>query len=151
MTYPRYRDADEMRKWHRNYYLRNKEKVGASRRAWRKANPDKVKAQRERRKARGTDMWGWYRRKQDKLAGRVRPERCEIPSCASDKKVVFDHCHKSEKFRGWICDNCNTTLGRCKDNPAILRELADYIERHNVATADDRARNEIQLQGVTDP
>ena len=41
---------------------------------------------------------------------------------------VCEHNHKTGKFRGWICDYCNTVIGRAGENPATLRRLADYIE-----------------------
>ncbi len=43
-------------------------------------------------------------------------------------RVVLDHNHKTGKVRGWICDSCNTGLGRFKDDPVIARHMADYIE-----------------------
>jgi hypothetical protein len=41
----------------------------------------------------------------------------------------IDHCHETGKIRGALCNRCNLTLGMVKDNPAILRLLADYLER----------------------
>ena len=66
-------------------------------------------------------------------AGREKPELCEI--CFTNEfKIVFDHCHNSGKFRGWICDRCNRVLGIVKDSPELLRELALYLEQHDVKT-----------------
>ncbi len=63
------------------------------------------------------------------MAGRPKPEACEI--CEEPGKVLFDHCHQTGVFRGWICDRCNKTLGHVKDSPTILRKLAVYLENHN--------------------
>ena len=41
---------------------------------------------------------------------------------------VLDHCHSTMKFRGWICNQCNTGLSRFNDNPTVLRNAANYIE-----------------------
>lgn len=58
--------------------------------------------------------------------------RCEIAFC--DKTdIVFDHCHASKTFRGWICSRCNSALGFARDDPVILRSLANYLERHSAA------------------
>lgn len=66
------------------------------------------------------------------IAGRPRAEKCEL--CLELGMTVFDHCHKSGKFRGWICDRCNRALGIVKDNPNLLIELALYLEKDNGKT-----------------
>ena len=43
-------------------------------------------------------------------------------------RLVVDHCHKSNNFRGLICNNCNMALGNAKDNSETLRKLADYLD-----------------------
>lgn len=64
------------------------------------------------------------------IAGRPKPDTCEI--CAERATIVWDHCHATGVFRGWICDRCNKTLGHVKDNAALLRTLAVYIENHEI-------------------
>lgn len=66
-------------------------------------------------------------RRMGELAGRPRPDTCEL--CGSDGRICFDHCHKSEKFRGWICHRCNSVLGLVRDDAKLLRDLADYLEK----------------------
>lgn len=57
-----------------------------------------------------------------------RPKVCEV--CQQPhKRICFDHCHKTGKFRGWLCGNCNSALGMARDNPDTLRKLADYLEK----------------------
>jgi hypothetical protein len=51
---------------------------------------------------------------------------CEV--CSQRCKTVWDHCHRTGKFRGWLCSPCNTALGMVYDNPATLRALADYLD-----------------------
>lgn len=63
--------------------------------------------------------------------GRPCPEVCEIPGCGNVGKIHFDHCHKTDKARGWLCFNCNAALGHVKDRPEVLRALADYLDGHN--------------------
>jgi hypothetical protein len=38
-----------------------------------------------------------------------------------------DHCHNTEQFRGVLCNNCNSLLGRAKDNTDILRKAIEYL------------------------
>jgi hypothetical protein len=45
-------------------------------------------------------------------------------------RLVVDHCHKNGGVRGLICQGCNMALGNAKDNPEILRKLADYLDKY---------------------
>jgi Recombination endonuclease VII len=44
-------------------------------------------------------------------------------------RLDMDHDHQTGAFRGWLCNACNTSLGRFKDDPALLRAAADYLDR----------------------
>lgn len=46
------------------------------------------------------------------------------------KQRFWDHDHATGDFRGWLCNGCNAALGFARDNPATLRALATYLERH---------------------
>src|SRR3974390_2536713 len=37
-----------------------------------------------------------------------------------------DHCHATKKVRGVLCHGCNTALGLVRDDPTVLRALAEY-------------------------
>lgn len=39
-----------------------------------------------------------------------------------------DHDHATHKPRGILCQDCNTGLGWFRDNPALLRAAATYLE-----------------------
>ena len=43
----------------------------------------------------------------------------------------LDHYHKTGKFRGYLCNNCNIGLGRFNDDPALLGKAIDYLVVHN--------------------
>ena len=44
-------------------------------------------------------------------------------------KIVADHDHDTGMGREWICDSCNTGLGRFKDDIAILEVAIEYLKR----------------------
>lgn len=83
--------------------------------------------------------------------GATEGERCEACGClptdarngnhasatttAKAKRLAMDHDHGTGAFRGWLCSSCNTALGYMDDDPALLRRLADYIERVRDAIA----------------
>lgn len=50
-----------------------------------------------------------------------------IPGITS--KVVLDHNHETGIPRTWICDSCNTGLGRFKDDVKLLQSAIDYLKK----------------------
>lgn len=50
----------------------------------------------------------------------------------------LDHDHVTGRVRGLLCRPCNLALGGARDDPSILRALADYIETHRDAPGEDR-------------
>jgi hypothetical protein len=109
--------------------IRQKDKAAHAR--LRASNPAAEK-ERQRR---------FYERKEAKLvliAGSARPSACEL--CGESGKTVFDHCHQSGRFRGWLCDRCNRTLGQVKDNVALLAKMISYLVEHNGETDNQEAQ-----------
>jgi hypothetical protein len=57
-----------------------------------------------------------------------------------EKQFHFDHDHNccpgkyscGKCFRGLLCQKCNLVLGHVYDNPIILRNLANYLERYSL-------------------
>ena len=61
-----------------------------------------------------------------------KPTRPELgTSCdncgRTDRKLVFDHCHKTLTQRGWLCDNCNRSMGMLGDDVESLMSSTVYI------------------------
>lgn len=44
------------------------------------------------------------------------------------QRLHVDHCHKTGKIRGLLCQSCNVSIGKMKESPILLRALAEYIE-----------------------
>lgn len=113
--------------------------------AWQVANPEKKRAKQNRyqaRKSKGQKLADSRRdhvterqrreRRLAELAGRPRPLICEVCESENERRkdvIAFDHCHKTGKFRGWLCDRCNMTIGAAADDPSLLRKLADYLDK----------------------
>ena len=107
----------------------NSERVRANVAKWTAANPDRVHANKIAWKILHP---GYFIKRTlklaEKLAGRKKPKRCDV--CKKNgRRICFDHCHKSQKFRGWICVLCNLALGHAKDSPQLLCALAAYLRR----------------------
>lgn len=45
-------------------------------------------------------------------------------------KVRLDHDHNSGRCIGFLCDSCNTGLGRFKDDERILSNAIEYLKKH---------------------
>ncbi|MDE0016851.1 MAG: Hpy99I family type II restriction endonuclease [Candidatus Poribacteria bacterium] len=52
-------------------------------------------------------------------------------------KIVADHDHDTGAGREWICDSCNTGLGRFKDNITILETAIKYLKRFEDDESED--------------
>ena len=39
----------------------------------------------------------------------------------------FDHCHETNTFRGWLCKDCNTAIGKLGDNLEGLMKAVKYL------------------------
>lgn len=75
----------------------------------------------------------------------AQDNRCAI--CRNDmgqgRSRHLDHCHATGKVRALLCTSCNVTLGRVKDDPSLLRRMADYIENYRVVGGNADYRTEL--------
>lgn len=46
---------------------------------------------------------------------------------ADDVALVVDHCHKTNKVRGLLCDDCNVGIGRLRDDPWRLERALEWV------------------------
>lgn len=118
------------------YRLNSPDKIKRNQQRYRAKHKEKIRAYGEAYRARiGTKLAtqrtiASQHKKRIKLAGTSPPEMCV--GCQQTTNLVFDHCHTSNRFRGWICNSCNKTLGFAKDNSLTLRRLADYLDAFNL-------------------
>ena len=78
-----------------------------------------------------------------KFAQRLRPKNgtlWQCPICRKmgivgvNVKVVADHDHYAGRWRGFLCDSCNTGLGRFKNGESFLRNAIAYLKEHEVTS-----------------
>lgn len=117
-TYRKWRAANQEKELERNrkYKEANREKTREQRRKWYAANPER--SRNTGRKWRGLPT-----------PTRPEPETCESCGGFSTQAMHLDHDHATDKFRGWLCGNCNRALGLVYDDPTRLRALIAYLER----------------------
>ena len=56
---------------------------------------------------------------------------CERHQSEFKRKLAVDHCHKTHKVRGLLCDNCNTALGKLDDNIERLTRAISYLRKED--------------------
>lgn len=56
--------------------------------------------------------------------------RCAICGERPEERLCVDHDHATNAIRDLLCARCNHALGNARENPATLRAMADYLERH---------------------
>lgn len=93
-------------------------------REWRRANPDKRCEQDRRRRYKvGASEF-------DSMLA-AQGQRCAV--CGEPNPNCLDHCHDTGIFRGVLCRKCNAGLGQFRDDPALLRAAALYVERYRAS------------------
>ena len=77
--------------------------------------------------------------REKKEAKRLRPTKgtlWQCPICRKmgivgvNVKVVADHDHYAGRWRGFLCDSCNTGLGRLKNGENYLLNAIAYLKEH---------------------
>ncbi len=70
------------------------------------------------------------------VATRPSPQHCEI--CQREdfnrrqqtpRALALDHCHKTGKFRGWLCLKCNLAIAHFGDTREGVQRAVDYFNR----------------------
>lgn len=98
---------------------------------WRKSNPDKHRQIYRRNNHRHNirKRFGLTVDQFDALVAKYgdRCAICQQPE-SRRRRLSLDHCHKTGELRGFICSRDNIVLGLVRDDPALLRRAAEYLE-----------------------
>lgn len=55
------------------------------------------------------------------------PEKVKHHLTGITKALAVDHCHKTGKIRGLLCQRCNRVLGKVQDSIQLLDALKDHL------------------------
>lgn len=61
--------------------------------------------------------------------------RCEVclrHESEFSRKLSVDHNHSTGKIRGLLCSQCNTALGKLREDEETINRLLKYIEKYKV-------------------
>jgi len=65
-----------------------------------------------------------------KIYGSKRPIGTPCDNCGkTTSSLSLDHCHKTNRFRGWLCHPCNTSIGALGDDIESLTRAVEYLKR----------------------
>ncbi len=103
-------------------YQANPEEYKTRAKAWQQNNPEKHREQTRR---------SYHKRKNMPTPTRPAPAECEIcgKTCTRNTVLSLDHSHETGAFRGWLCNKCNTGLGKLGDNLTGLKRAVDYLTK----------------------
>lgn len=134
--------------YYRAYRVKHKAKLAAqAKKYWatydrEKAGPRKRVSEEHKKQAQRRAQKKYYEKNRErrKLArwkrlGLPEPTRpmpglcecCKRP--LEGKALALDHDHVSGKFRGWLCVNCNTAIGKLGDSIGGLKAAITYLRR----------------------
>ena len=125
------------------YRDKHGEVVSVRTKNWKLANVEVVRAYRKKPRALAVEAYNSAKKKgrpwadgQIEIAAKLKA--IQDPKCHGchrlqsehpyKRSYAVDHCHKTGIVRGLLCDQCNSILGRCSDDPAVLRRLASYLD-----------------------
>jgi hypothetical protein len=105
----------------------------AQNRAYAAANPAKVKEARRRRRAnpetREKDLARSYGLSWEEYKALAARQGGACAICKkSGQRLFVDHCHKTGRVRGLLCNRCNIGLGYYQDDPRLMRTAMEYLK-----------------------
>jgi hypothetical protein len=118
--------AKELRDQKPKGYLRDR--YAERQKEWRKNNPSRVL--KSRLKNYGLTPEQYFAMLVDqKFVCKIcqRPERVRNKD-NQIKPLAVDHCHKTGKVRGLLCQACNHAIGELNDDPQLCLRAAQYLE-----------------------
>lgn len=102
--------------------------TAASQRAWfSKMGPEAAKAYNRKRW-----LWSKYRITPEQYMELLeryegRCAICRQPESREGYMLAVDHDHETGRNRGLLCGQCNTGLGKFRDDPFLLRNAMEYL------------------------
>jgi hypothetical protein len=129
--------------YNRDWRKNNKKRAREITQNWKNRNPEKVYNSKIKREYNITiQEFDTLLQKQNNECA-ICYTKIEKPYIAKDLNIesaYIDHCHKTDKNRGLLCQHCNTGLGFFKDNIDNLIKAIVYL--NNQASNDEKDKHE---------
>jgi hypothetical protein len=126
----RLKNPDYQRRW----AAKNPGKRAAATKKYAVSHPAARAATNAAWKAKNRAKVSAWRRRRAGLPEPTRPqpatcENCNKPPSGQFRELCLDHAENPKRFRGWLCFDCNTSIGKLGDTIAGLRRAIAYLER----------------------
>lgn len=138
---------------HKEYRLKNRDRLLKYRKEWRQKNRKKILVQERENYKKNVEKFRkssreHYRSNKQRELDRIRFKKygitgdefraiiekqgvkCPICTRRISKNLSVDHDHVTGRIRGIICNKCNLAIGNAEDSPMRLRAMADYLEKN---------------------
>jgi hypothetical protein len=113
----------------KEYKKKNLEKVSVKFKEYYLKNIDKIKEYNRSEKRKNVEFKNRYGITLDQRNKLFENQGGKCLTCLTTKakKFCVDHCHKSGKIRGILCDNCNKAIGLIKDKKETAYRIFNYL------------------------
>jgi hypothetical protein len=120
-------NLEKIKEQKRQWYFRNKDRILENNTNYNIRNKDKIKEYQKIYKLKTR-----YNLTLDQYNKMLSDQNncCKVCDIKMIKPIV-DHCHTTGKVRGLLCNSCNVSLGRLKEDTRILNKMIEYIKEHN--------------------
>lgn len=127
-------DTEGERSKGRENYALHREKLNNRTRAYRKANPLKHKghALKYRHGITLEDYARMYKEQWGMCGICGKPGKSMLDSKVKTQEILYiDHCHRTKKVRGLLCNNCNSAIGLFREDIKAIENSLNYLKYFN--------------------
>lgn len=120
-------------KHQKKLYAKNKNKFYKRQKKWKQSPKGKISVKNSRlKKCFGIDLEKYQQMLLQQNGVCAICGRPEIATYNGKiRMLAVDHDHKTGEIRGLLCQRCNTVLGSCGDNVALLLQMMSYLNERS--------------------
>ena len=123
-------NLEQKKEYNKEYHIQNKDKRNEYSKKYDLKNKD-IRKDRDRK--RNLKKYNLTEDQYNKMLSdqNYSCKICDTHEIKLTRKLAVDHCHATGKIRGLLCNACNTSLGKLKEDTKIMQKLIEYVKEHN--------------------
>ena len=111
---------------YRKYYLKNRDK---------KLAQGKIRYEKTKELKKWQTIERKYKITKEDFNNMLESQGGKCAICGDENinqwTLNIDHCHKTGKIRGILCNLCNTALGSFKEDISLIKNAINYLNKHS--------------------